>query len=176
METLTRSDAYSGNTCGVGLLRSAAVGGLAAGFGIAAYESLVSLALYDDFLLPGRMAASMLLGPEALNRWYSPFTAALIGLGIHVLLSLLFGIIFGLLVRRSEWRASASRFIAAGALYGTVLWFLNFYLIAPVFAWLWFTLQTAPLLQGLIGHALFGAILGWTVAHRCRSTRTAFSR
>ena len=151
------------------LLARAASAGLAAGLSVAVYQYLLVLVLHD-MPVPARLVAAMLLGQDALQRWYSPLTIAVVGLGIHALLSLSFGIAFGaLLIRRAEWRASARRLIAAGAFYGAALWWVNFYLIAPLFDWLWFPLRTTPLLQGLIGHAVFfGAVLGGIMAYRCR--------
>jgi hypothetical protein len=152
-----------------GLLRQAAAGGLVAGITAALYLSLAALLLQDDLMLPARMVAAILLGPDALNRWYSPGTVAVVGLGIHGLLSLLFGIIFGLLlVRRPAWRHSPLWLAAAAVMYGAALWFLNFYLFAPLFDWLWFMLWTHPFWQGLIGHSIFfGAVLGLFMAYRC---------
>jgi uncharacterized protein YneF (UPF0154 family) len=151
------------------LLRQSATGGLIAGVSTAVYQGVMAVLLQEPFLAPSRLVAAMLLGPEALNRWYSPGTVTVVALGIHTLLSLVFGVLFGiLLTRRPPLRASRIALTAAATIFGATLWFLNFYLIAPVFDWLWFILRTHPLWQGLIGHALFfGAVLGLFLAYRC---------
>lgn len=55
----------------------------------------------------------------------------------------------------------------AGAALGTIVWVVNFYVVAPIFGWTWFPEMTDPLVQ-LVAHAGFfgvplGVYLGWAL-------------
>ena len=95
-------------------------------------------------------------GPEALDPGYSLVTAGVAGIIVHVVLSVIYGVIFGELA--TVLRGPVA-FVAAGSVFGFVLWLVNFYVIAPIlFPWF---LESPPLVQ-FIGHAFFfGAVLGF---------------
>ena len=53
-----------------------------------------------------------------------------------------------------------------GIAFGTVLWLVNFYLIAPVAGWTWFPERTDPVVQFLAHAFFFGCTAGWMLGHR----------
>jgi hypothetical protein len=152
--------------------------------GVRAGMSFLLFVIIMDGLLAGRpighlrMIAAILLGRDALEPWYSGFAAVVIGLGIHLILSILFGLIFTYLTMQLTIRiASPVRRVAWGALFATGLWLVNYYLIAPVFGWYWFVQQTHWLVHGWIGHAVFfGMVLGWIRDRGAEENRTQVYR
>jgi hypothetical protein len=139
-------------------LGQGAIAGIVAGIVFAAYEMLASALMMggDAFFMPLRMIGAIILGPEALDPGYSLIGAGLAGLLVHVILAVIYGVIFGELATMLRGRVA---FVAAGSLFGFVLWLINFYLIAPA-AFPWF-LESSPLVQ-FIGHTFFfGSVLGY---------------
>ena len=70
---------------------------------------------------------------------------------------------------------SASVAALAGAAWGTLLWVVNFYVVAPIAGWVWFPQMTDPLMQFVAHAGFFGVPLGLYVAWalRRRTVRTA---
>ncbi len=95
------------------------VGGIVAGIIFAMFE-MVMAALMDGanaFFMPLRMIGAMVLGSEALDPGYSLVTAALAGVVVHMVMSGIFGMVFGLMVsmvpaiarsREHSWSRPAS--------------------------------------------------------------------
>jgi hypothetical protein len=138
-------------------------GGIVAGLVFAAFEMIATAALMgaEAFFMPLRMIGAILVGPVALDPGYPLLSAALAGVGVHLVLAVLYGMIFAVVTGGLR---SAATDILLGALYGTGLWLFNFYVIAPA-AFPWF-LDSPPALQ-FIGHSVFfGAVLGWYVWNR----------
>ncbi|MBI2919428.1 MAG: hypothetical protein HYY01_15755 [Chloroflexi bacterium] len=146
------------------LLLYGIVGGIAAGLVFAVAEMFMNLALGEAFLGPVRMISSIVLGTGAIEPGYSLPTALVVGLGVHMALSALYGIIFagGLaLVRRIT--SPATYLVPYGAVFGLALWIVNFLLIAPVLFPQFATVN--QLWNGFVAHTLFyGAVLGGVVA------------
>jgi ABC-type nitrate/sulfonate/bicarbonate transport system permease component len=143
-------------------LRQGAIAGIVAGVVFAAFEMLAAGFMMgaEAFFMPLRMIGAIALGPEALDPAYSLLTAATAGVIVHVILSVIYGIIFGEIA--TVLRGSTA-FIVAASVFGLALWLVNFYVIAPA-AFPWF-LDSSPLVQ-FIGHTFFfGTVLGiylWT--------------
>jgi hypothetical protein len=141
-------------------LRVGAVGGIVAGIVFAVFEMVASAAMMgmDAFFMPLRMIGAILLGPAALAPAYPLFGAIVAAVIVHMALSVIYGMVFTALVGRIS---PASWEVGLGAVYGFLLWIINFYLIAAV-AFPWF-LEAPPVVQ-FIGHTFFfGAVLGWYV-------------
>jgi hypothetical protein len=97
------------------------------------------------------MGAAILLGPGVLQ---SPPTAGIVAasMAVHFGLAILYGLMLAALIGRSS-RGSA---LLVGIAFGVVLWWLNYFLIAPV-AFPWFVpLRGSPVSPLL--HAAFGLI------------------
>ncbi|RJQ87536.1 MAG: hypothetical protein C4519_00680 [Desulfobacteraceae bacterium] len=152
------------------VFRMGAAGGLAAGIGYMLFEMSAAWLLKGELFSPLRSIAAMLLGRDALAPWYSAFAAVLIGMAIHLMLSICFGWLFAFLAARYRIRSgSPLAWLGWGGMFGTGLWIVNFYLVAPLFGWYWFPLGTLPFVQAFLGHAFFfGALLGWLVHRRLK--------
>lgn len=139
-------------------LRQGAVAGIVAGIVFAAFEMIVTALMMgaEAFFMPLRMIGAIALGPEALDPGYSIVTASVAGVIVHVVLAIIYGVIFGEIAAMLRGPVA---FIGAGSTFGLALWLINFYVIAPA-AFPWF-LETNPLVQ-FIGHTFFfGSVLGY---------------
>lgn len=137
-----------------------AIGGIIAGLVFAAFEMIVSAVMMgaDAFFMPLRMIGGIMLGPVALEPTYSLFTAASAGVVVHLMLAVIYGVIFAAFaggLRSATWD------VALGAAFGFALWLINFYLIAPL-AFPWFQ-EANPMVQFLAHTFFFGAVLGWYI-------------
>ncbi len=101
--------------------------------------------------MPLRSFASVALGIEPPQIPLS--TAVPVGTAFHMELSIVLGVIFALLVANfSALRRSPGVLVLAATVYGSVIWQLNFFVIAPASGQPWFT--EAPMLLQLIHHVL----------------------
>jgi hypothetical protein len=149
----------------VRLQSKAAAGGIAgmlAGLVYLLAQSTASgLIRHESLLAPLHRISAMLLGPEATSiDATSSFNAVAMGLLIHLPLSLWYGRLIAAAIDRL--RGSAA--IAASALLGIAIYFVNYHLIAPA-AFPWFHGGAVT----LVDHALFGALVGVFHAQLSRS-------
>lgn len=122
---------------------------------------------------PPRMIGAMLLGPEVLP---PPATfdvgVFLVAMVIHFILSIILA--FPLAWVISRWRLSLGASIGAGAVFGLIIYLINFYGFTALFPW--FANARTPIT--LVAHIVFGLVLGWTyhalaVRHFARETSEA---
>ena len=139
------------------------VGGIVAGITFAMFE-MVMVALMngaDAFFMPLRMIGAMVLGSEALAPGYSLATAALAGAVVHMVMSGIFGMTFGLIASLVPALArSRGALVVAASLFGLILWLVDFYVIAPAAGWDWFPNGTNETVQFLAHTVFFGTVLG----------------
>jgi hypothetical protein len=141
--------------------------GISAGIIFAVFEMLAAAMLMgpEAAAMPLRMIGAMLLGAQALEPGYSLLTAAMTGVIVHIVLSIVFTAIFATIappVLAASGLALTSGTLAfAGIGFGIVLWLVNFYLVAPVAGWTWFPEQSDPVVQFLAHAFFFGAAAGW---------------
>ena len=111
-------------------------------------------------LWPLRLAASLLLGPAALDPEAPLGPTAVTGALVHLLLSAVFRVGFAALVApRRQLRRSLPALLGAGALCGLGLWRVNVYAVAPSYGWTWVPAAADARAQGFV-HALgFGPAL-----------------
>jgi len=143
-------------------LKQGAIGGVIAGVALAMFDMLATALLNGAaaFFMPLRMIGAIALGPGALQPGYSLLTAGLVGMVIHMMLAVVFGIVFALLVAYVPALASSPMaLLAAASAYGLLLWLVNLYLIAPAMGWVWFG-ESNPVMQFLAHTFMFGAALG----------------
>jgi len=152
-------------------IRIGALCGFLAGIVFAAFELVAAAAMMggDAFFMPLRMMGAILLGRDALDPGYSLLAAATAGVVVHLVLSIIYGIVFAIVLgglRSAMWDSGI------GGAYGLALWIVNFYLIAP-WAFPWF-LDANPVVQFVAHTFFFGLPLGWLVwqAHE-RAMNTA---
>ena len=140
--------------------------GLVAGMIFALAELVVAMRA-GNALLPLRLAASVILGPSVVN---SPSigAAALVGLGVHLALSALFGLAYGLLDghRPQEPERSPARQAGLGTLYGLALWLIDFQVVGRL-THPWF-LTVPQLGQALLHAFFFGLPLALLYVQRAR--------
>jgi hypothetical protein len=150
-------------------LRDVAYTGVAAGLIFIGFEMVATAFLMGSAtaLMPLRMIGAITLGQALLDPNYSPFVAGITGLAVHLLLSVAFAVLFAEGVSRIE-RATEGELMAtsgqralAGTVFGTALWLVNFYVIAPLAGWTWFAGNVHHIVA-FLGHAFFfGCPLGW---------------
>jgi uncharacterized membrane protein (Fun14 family) len=107
---------------------------------------------------PPRMIAAMVLGKDVLPP-PADFDIAIMmtAMMIHFPLSIVYGLIVGLAVRRF----SNILALIIGGVFGLIIYFINFYLIAPIM-FPWFT--EAQNWISLVSHLIYGLMLGGTFA------------
>lgn len=106
---------------------------------------------------PPRMIGAMLLGqgvlPPPADFDLGVFTVAML---IHFVLSVILAIPLAWVI--SRWRLSLSASIGVGALFGLIVYLVNFYGLTTLFPW--FANARTPITLG--AHIAFGLVLGWT--------------
>src|ERR687897_931242 len=78
-------------------LGQGAIAGIVAGLVFAAFEMAASAFMMgvEAFFMPLRMIGAIVLGPEALDPGYSLLAAGVAGVMVHMMLSIIYGVIFG---------------------------------------------------------------------------------
>lgn len=161
-ELVREREAFAGT-----VLREGLVGGLIAGAIFAFAQMLVAAGMGTSMAAPWALFASILLGQNAVN---GPFTLGIfiVGFIVHFVLSALFGLLWGAIAKSvaPNVRDSFGAHGVAAAIYGLLLWLVNFQVIARV-VYPWF-LQTNALAQLLLHALAFGMPLGLYLAARLR--------
>ena len=120
--------------------------------------ALITMMKGDSPWGPPRMMAAMVLGRGVLPPMGQPasfdFGIIMFAMIIHMMLSVMFGIVLGLIVSRLGLHAIGS--IAAGAVFGLIVYFVDFHIFTAWFPW--FAMSRGSIT--IFSHAMFGAILG----------------
>ncbi len=107
---------------------------------------------------PPRMMAAMVMGEGVLPPMEGPVTfdfgIIMVAMMIHLLLSIILGIILGLVISRLGLSLVTS--IIGGAVFGIVVYYVDFYGFTAVFPW--FAMARGAI--SLFSHAMFGAVAG----------------
>jgi len=114
----------------------------------------------DMAVAPLRMIGGIALGPSAMDPSYSLVTAAVAGVGVHMVLSIVYGAAFAIGVGAIAPRAGTGTLVVAGIVFGLALWVVNFYVIGPAAGWTWFAEMTDPVVQAVAHGGFFGIPLG----------------
>lgn len=132
---------------------SAAVSaGVIAGLGFMMIEMAMLIMIGQSPWGPPRMMAAIILGGDVLQP-PATFDMGIMAaaMAVHLPLSILYGLIFAAFVSRlSLWPA-----LIAGAVYGMLIYAVNFYGMTSLFPWF----AEARGIDSIIGHAMFGVIL-----------------
>lgn len=140
------------------------IGGIIAGVLFALMEMIYAWVAKGDFWGPIRMIASIPLQQPPPQ---IPLTTAIVtGLLSHMFFSMVFGVVVALIVSAlagaSSMFRSPTAIVVFAALFGLLLWPVDFYVIAPLIGVPWFATQTNAFWQGFVAHTFFfGAVLGW---------------
>lgn len=127
--------------------------GLVAGIVFAMMEIAGAAMMGQHPLMPLRMFASVALGKDAMDV-SSIGTVVVAGMLAHLLLSGIYGLIYGLVMARlpAETQTGWARQIGIGLLFGAMLWLVNFQVIGRLL-YPWFL--TAPQMLQMLMHAMF---------------------
>lgn len=161
MATVTGASGYGIDTGSA--IKQGIAGGIVAGLVFAMFEMVAAAALMgaDAFFMPLRMIGAIALGPAALDPGYSLVTAAVVGVVVHMMLSAVFGGLFGAALSVVPGlTGSTGTLLAVASVFGLLLWVVNFYVLAPAFGWTWFPDKTNPVVQFFAHTFFFGTALG----------------
>lgn len=147
-------------------LTAGVVGGLAAGVAFVLAAMVAAVLQGASVLLPFRLFASVFLGEAALTPQVSPVTAVLVGLVAHFAIATAWGFVFGVLTGVVRVIRSSGGLALVGALFGTLVWLIDFYVMAPAF-WPWFAAAN-PVAQFIVHVLFYGVPLGLWVARAVR--------
>jgi hypothetical protein len=133
-----------------------AVAGLLAGAAFIAVTMWFASSMGDPAQGPLKMISTIVLGQGALE---SGTASAGVGLVVHAVLSVAFGIAFGLIAPLLRTNGTAA---LVGAVYGALLYVVNFLVVAPI-AFPVFAMANQPF--ELVVHIVFGVLLAFGFYH-----------
>jgi hypothetical protein len=132
---------------------AAAVAGVGAGGILMVLEvAWAAIAGVRDPWQVTHMVAAMVLGWEALQSTGYVLGILVAALAVHYILGIVFGIMLAAIIAPFQLDSSTGMVLLAGALFGLVLYVLNFYGMAGAFSW-FAEMRGWPT---AVGHALFG--------------------
>ncbi len=107
---------------------------------------------------PPRMIAAIALGAGVLPNPPPPptfdFGVVMTAVVVHFILSIAFAVGLALILRRMD----AGKALLIGAVFGLVLYFVNFYLFTGIFPWF----ANARNWVSIFTHIVFGVLAAWT--------------
>ncbi len=113
---------------------------------------------------PPRMIAAMVMGegvlPPPATFEMAPMLVAML---VHFTISIVYAIILGWIISSRDLNLGMS--LLAGAVFGLLLYFVNFYVFTAV--WPWFEMARGTI--SLVAHVAYGLALGW--AYRALASR-----
>ena len=135
--------------------RAAAVAGFAAGVVFLALEILMALMTTGSAWGLPRMIAAIILGRGVLPPPASfSLSVVLVALGVHVVLSIIFGLVAGLLIAPFHFDSSVGMASVAGAIFGLAVYLINFYGMTQFFPWF----ADARNWMSVFAHLVFGVV------------------
>ena len=161
--------------------------GLLAGLALGLTEILASVVLRGDPWLPFDFAAAIVVGPEALSPGFPVAASVILGIVIHLLLSMVFGVAFlTALALMFQLSARPWLILLYGLLFGVTVWEVDFLAVLPVIApalsgrldlatQLWngiasYCLVYGPALAAYVIWVRPGMLDRWWVTHRTETT------
>lgn len=147
-------------------LKPVVIAGILAGIAFLMAEMIMLSMSGQSPFGPPRMMAAMVMGPEVLP---PPATFDLmimmVAMMVHMVLSIMSAFVFGLIYTRMG--RSLPKALTLGAVFGLIMYFVAFYLGTAI--WPWF--EMARGLISIIGHVIFGFVLGWAF-HKWSDAKT----
>jgi hypothetical protein len=134
-------------------LLAGAVAGFVAGVVFIALTSWFATTMGNDALDPFRMIATLAQGSDALAEGRA---SVILGMTIHSVLSVLFGIIFAIMTAPIR---SAGVLLAAGLLYGGMIYAVNFQILSRFVDYFSALLDMTNQPFELCVHLVFGSVL-----------------
>ncbi|MBA2451610.1 MAG: hypothetical protein H0V47_00450 [Chloroflexia bacterium] len=169
--TVSQTSELAGeHTTRAGWVTAGALMGAVAGVILAMFDVIMAWIMGNGFFMPLRMIGAIALGEEALEPSYSLLTAGVVGLLVHMVLSIILGAIAGTVIAAvTLLQTNAVVLVIATTIFGFLLWIVNFFVIAPA-AFEWFTMAD-DVVQFVAHTFFFGMALGLLLIgwHRSRS-------
>ncbi len=137
-------------------LKAAAFSGIIAGFFFALLMmSLIPLFTGESAWTSVRMVAAIVMGERALESTTAAFdtSLAIVALFVHFALSILYAVILSYVIYRLETAAA----LLVGALFGLVLYMINFYAFTGLFTWF----VAGRNWVSIVAHLIFGIMLAF---------------
>lgn len=137
-------------------IRAGAAGGTVAALILLAYQIL--LGSTSNVLTAFKMPASITLGQATMSKMAPVPIVVAAGLVNNVIIGAWWGLVFGFLLALGGSRWASGGIVTLAMVFGSLIWLLSFYLIAPLI-WPW--LRPLSSVRLFIGHVfLFGLPLG----------------
>lgn len=151
--------------------QAAAASGLVAGAILMVLELLWTTNLIGatPWTMP-HMIAAIAMGPQVLEPHDFNLMVMAVALITHYLLGIVFGLILGAIIAPFHFDSSPGMALAVGAIFGLMLYLLNFYGMARMFPW--FAQMRG--LATVIAHLIFGmsaAIMYWKLERPAEAGR-----
>jgi uncharacterized membrane protein YagU involved in acid resistance len=136
-------------------VRAAGLAGINAGLIFVMLEMiLMPRFLGDSPWMPPRMIAAIVMGQDVLSAATFDSSVFLVALVVHLILSLIYAVILAAVVHQLDLGMS----LLVGAIFGLVLYFVNFYAFTVLFPWF----ATARNWVSIVSHLAFGIAAAWT--------------
>jgi uncharacterized membrane protein YagU involved in acid resistance len=129
-----------------------AVGGVAAGLVFVAVTMWFASSSGGKAEMPLRMISTIVKGDQAMA---TGTTSPVLGVAVHVVLSVLFGMVFALAVPRFRTNGTVA---LAGTAYGLLLYVVNFLVLTPL---VFSTFKAANQPFEVVAHLVFGTLLSF---------------
>ncbi len=138
---------------------AAAIAGFGAGGVLMVLEIIVVAVSGDaDPWRTTRMIAALLMNSEVLDASGASAGVVAAALLVHYLLGAVFGVALGALIAPFKLDSSVAMVLTAGAVFGVLLYALNFLVLVAIFPW-FAALRGWPT---LIAHLIFGMVAAFT--------------
>jgi uncharacterized protein DUF6789 len=138
-------------------LREGAIGGIVAGLVMAMVAMIYTLAGQSDLLAPLKQMGALFFANDQGSA-----ISMLAGLMIHMVMSIVFGVIFALLVQGRI--AGYGPLLVAGLVYIAVEWAIAAFVVLPAIDKP--LVPTFSAVGGFVAHMMYGAVLGLWLAWR----------
>lgn len=126
------------------------IAGIVGGIVIAVVMLVINLARGQDVWMGMKGAGAPFLGDRAMQPGFDAL-AVIVGVLSHFAVSVVWGALFGLSFYGLGRRAT----IAAGVLWGFVVWLGMYYVVLPIIG-LSEMARAAPVAEAIVGHVIFG--------------------
>ena len=165
-------------------LEHGVIGGVIAGLAFLVFETFLIPFRYLSPMVPVQMFASLVLGPGVLPPGFPTVLTTLVGILVVVGLSAIYGVILAVIATAvPALRTFPGIMIGTGIIYGLLLWFINFVIVAPAlfpwfvtadpfsypFSFAYVREFAQPVFQ-LVSHTVFGLVLGYYLETRLGRT------
>lgn len=131
----------------------AAIWGLVAGIVMAVVTMMITAVMGMGLWAMPMMIAAILLGPSAMMG--AGAGVILLGLMMHMVLSMMFGIAYGVVVN-----LCTHEFLATAIVMSLFLWLMNFYALDLIVPGARTMAQIEPIWLAIVSHLVFGITLG----------------